>query len=554
MTKRRNFLKYGLRSAAGLVGAGIAAAVVGFLCIVPLPGFTALARSELVTPTPTDQRLICPGALVDVLSLNGDATAFGAVGIPEYVTSAQDTAITQTPVAAPDDIVGDELAQPQQLFAPAPTTDVTPQIAGVQSQQATTETLAGLATTACTQASTDAWLVGGSTETGRTTLLFLTNPTEVSANVTINVLGERGWVVGPGSSGIVVEPGTQRIVSLAALAPNVSNPVVHVTSTGGQVVPTLQQSVVRTLLPDGVELIAQGASPNVNLVIPGVRLSGMATHQASEGGMVTSDQEPAVRIGVPGTQESMVTVTAYGVSGEPVTVKATVAAERVLELPFGSLPDGIYTLVIMATEPVVVAARTINYADIDPFVVSTASPSPVGTSTPRASGRPTPTASATPAAAGASPSRAQTAALDDLGGDGFGSLEPVAPGQTLGSGATATWAPVLGGDFTWNVATLPILGDTLVNVSSGPHPTLTLFNANENDITLKFSQDDTALPDVTIPANGVRAVPLAAGTRYVLSSEMPVYATVSYAAQGLGASMSLTPASPLGSGIRVYPR
>ena len=556
MTKRRNFLRYGLRSAAGLVGAGIAAAVVGFLCIVPLPGFTALARSELVTPTPTDQRLICPGALVDVLSLDGDATAFGAVGIPEYVTSANDTAITHTPVAAPDDMVGDELAQPQQLFAPAPTTDLTPQIAGVQSQRAATESLSGFATAACTQASTDAWLVGGSTETGRTTLLLLTNPTEVTANVSLTVLSERGWVVGPGSSGIVVEPGTQRILSLAAIAPNVNNPVVHVTSTGGQVVPTLQQTVVRTLLPDGVELIAQGASPNVSLVIPGVRLSGMATHQSSEGGMVTSDQEPAVRVGVPGSQESEVTVTAYGVSGEPVTVKATVAPERVVELPFGSLPDGIYTLVVSATQPVVAAARTINYADTDPFATSTATPTPVGTSTPRASGRPTPTASpgALSGDTATSPSKALTAALDDVGGDGPVSGAPVAPGQTLGSGGAVAAPPLLGGDFTWNVATLPVVGDTLLNVSSGPHPTLTLFNSNETDITLKFSQGDTALPDVTIPANGVRAVSLAPGARYVLSSEMPVYATVSYAATGLGASMPLTPASPLGSGIRVYPR
>ena len=259
---------------------------------------------------------------------------------------------------------------------------------------------------------------------------------------------------------------------------------------------------------------------------------------------------------MPGSQESEVTVTAYGVSGEPVTVKATVAPERVVELPFGSLPDGIYTLVVSATQPVVAAARTINYADTDPFATSTATPTPVGTSTPRASGRPTPTASpgALSGDTATSPSKALTAALDDVGGDGPVSGAPVAPGQTLGSGGAVAAPPLLGGDFTWNVATLPVVGDTLLNVSSGPHPTLTLFNSNETDITLKFSQGDTALPDVTIPANGVRAVSLAPGARYVLSSEMPVYATVSYAATGLGASLPLTPASPLGSGIRVYPR
>jgi len=560
MTKRKNFLRYGLRSAAGLVGAAIAAAVVGFLCIVPLPHFTANARSELVTPTPTDQHLICPGSVVDVLSLDGDATSFGAVGVPEYVTSARETTITQTALSTPDASSGDSLTQPQQLFAPAPTTDVSPQIAGLQSQRVVSESIAGLATAACGEASTDAWLVGGSTQTGRTTLLFLANPTEVSANVTVTVLGEKGWVSGPGSSGIIVEPGSQRIVSLAALAPNVSSPVVRVTSTGGQVVPSLQQSVVRTLLPDGVEFIAQGASPNLRLVIPGIRLSGMTSQHASEGGMVTSDSEPAVRIGVPGENDSTVTVTAYGVSGKPVAVKSTIAAGRVVELPFGSLDDGVYTLVVTGTYPVVAAARTINYADVDPLATATAPPTPVGTSTPRAAPKPSssPTRSprSTPAAQPKTTgeSRAQTAALDDSGGeatlDGFST----APGQTLGPDASASAAPIVGGDFTWNVATLPILGETLVNVSSGPNPTLTVYNSGKEEVTIRLSQDDASLPDVTIPADGVRAVLLVPGARYVLSSEVGVYAAVNYAAIGLGASVPLTPASPLGSGIMVFPR
>jgi hypothetical protein len=560
MTKRKNFLRYGLRSAAGLVGAAIAAAVVGFLCIVPLPNVTATARSQLVTPTPTDQRLICPGSVVDVLTLDGDATSFGAAGVPEYITMERDTTITQTALSAPDASSGSELSQPQQLFAPAPTTDVSPHIAGVQSQQVATESLAGLATIPCGEASTDAWLVGGSTETGRTTLLFLANPTQVAANVTVTVLGEEGWVTGPGSSGIIVEPSSQRIISLASLAPNVNNPVVHVTSTGGQVVPTLQQSVVRTLLPDGVEMIAPGASPNVRLVIPGVRLSGMSSQHASEGGMVTSDSEPAVRVGVPGTKETTVTVTALGVSGKPVAVKSNIAAGRVVELPFGALEDGVYTLVVTATEPVVAAARTINYADVDPFVAATSSPAPVGTSAPQSTAKPSSSTTATPRAmnreqqGATSPARLETTALDEVGGDTPLDGAPVAPGQTVGPDAPSSVAPQTGGDFTWNVSTLPIVGDTLVTVASGPHPTLTIYNTSETDLTVRLSQGDTALPDVTIPADGVRAVALASGARYVLSSDVGVYAAVNYAATGLGSSVPLTPASPLGSGIMVFPR
>jgi len=561
MTKRKNFLRYGLRSAAGLVGAAIAAAVVGFLCIVPLPNFTATARSQLVTPTPADQRLICPGSIVDVLTLDGDATSFGAVGVPESVTSELETSITQTALSAPDASSGNSLTQPQQLFAPAPTTEATPQISGVQSQQVATESISGLATAACGEASTDAWLVGGSTQTGRTTLLFLANPTEVAANVTVTVLGENGWVSGPGSSGIIVEPASQRIISLAALAPNLANPVVRVTSTGGQVVPTLQQSVVRTLLPDGVELIAQGASPNVRLVIPGVRLSGMASQHASEGGVVTSDREPAVRVGVPGEQDVAVTVTAHGVSGKPVAVKSNIPAGRVVDLPFGSLDDGVYTLVVSATHPVVAAARTINYADIDPFTAATPAntPAPSGTITPQGMDETSPTSIRSPRLTPPAErpvtglSRAQTASLVDEG-DPELDVFLVAPGETLGPDALGSVAPLVGGDFTWNVSTLPVLGETLVSVSSGPQPTLTLFNSSKNDLTIRLSEGDTSLPDVTIPPFGVRAVPLKPGLGYVMSSEGAVYAAVNYAGKGRGASVPLAPASPLGSGIMVFPR
>jgi hypothetical protein len=478
--------------------------------------------------------------------------------------------MTQTALSAPDASSGDSLTQPQQLFAPAPTTDVDPQISGVQSQQAASESISGLAAAPCGEASSDAWLVGGSTQTGRTTLLFLANPTEVTANVTVSVLGENGWVSGPGSSGIVVEPASQRIVSLAALAPNVGNPVVRVTSTGGQVVPTLQHSVVRTLLPDGVELVAQGASPSLRLVIPGVRLSGLASQHASEGGMVTSDREPAVRVGVPGEQDAVVTVTAYGVSGKPVAVKSNIPGGSVLELPFGSLDDGVYTLVVSATHPVVAAARTINYADIDPFIAVTPvntspntpanTPAPSGTGTPQGRGEPTPSSNGSPRLTSTAErqvtgaSRAQTASLVYDEGDQAQDVYLAPPGENLQQDGSGALALLVGGDFTWNVSSLPVLGETLVSVSSGPNPTLTIFNSQKNDVTIRLSEGDRSLPDVTIPAYGVRAVPLSPRARYVLSSEVAVYAAVNYAGKGLGASAPLSPGSPLGSGIMVFPR
>jgi hypothetical protein len=284
----------------------------------------------------------------------------------------------------------------------------------------------------------------------------------------------------------------------------------------------------------------------------------MSDEHANEGGMVTSDLQPAIRVGVPGVKDAEVTVTAYGVSGDPVVVKSKVPSGRVTELPFGNLQDGIYSLVVTSTQPVVAAARAMNGAAIDPFATPTAAPTPLGSTTPKPTAKPTPRPqpSSTPGAlsAGDGPGAA-LAFLDDIGGDG----PAVDPGGGSpadgGGGSTFGGDPLsVGGDFTWSVATTPVLGDTLISVTSAPHPTLTLFNAGESSLTVGISQEGTSLSDVTIPTNGMRTIPLAAGARYVMTSTAQLYASVSYAAQGLGANMPLSPASALGSGVMIYPR
>ena len=555
MTKRTEVLRYGVRSLAGLLGAGIAAAVVGALCVIPLPGFTATARSELVTPTPTDQRLVCPGSLLDILSMNGDTSTFAAVGVPDVFTQAQDTSITQSSMGTPDVATGDSATAPQVLFAPAPTTDVQPLISGDQSQSIGQETLSGLAAAPCVDSSTDIWLVGGSTDTWRTTLLLLNNPTEVAANVNVAIFAENGPVTGPGGTGIVVEPGVQRVISLASIAPGVSAPVVHVTSSGGQVVATLQQSVVRTLLPDGVDFVTPSAAPNVSLVIPGVRLSGMATTHASEGGEVSSDEQPAVRVGVPGTADAEVTVTAYSAQTKPVTVKAKIPAGRVLELPFGEMDDGIYSLLVSSTKPVVAAARTIQTADVDPFASSTATPTPVGTKTAvptptkpaTASPSPTPGARGSSSTTGTGPA---LASLDDVSGGDVGT-----GGATPGGSSTyVAPAPKLGGDFTWLGSTLPVVGTTLVNVPEAPHPTLTLFNPTKSDVVVDLTQDGEQVAHLKVAAGSMQVVDVVAGTKYVMQSDQQIYGSLTFISTGKGASIPLNPSSPLAGGILVFPR
>ena len=356
--RRKTLIRVGIRALA-LVGASVlAAGMLAAAAYVPWPEYRAEAPSVLVQPAESRQQRVCPGPILALAEDPAAATTASSVGPAEVVTATEpaDAVLEQTPLEAPGNPRADTDGAPVAIAAEPGGVDAG-MLAGAQSQGVASETLAGFAAAACGEAVSESWLVAGATSLGRSGLVLLANPTPVAATVDVRVFGESGAVESPSSLGIIVPPGTQRVLSLAGLAPNLLSPVVHVTSTGGAIAASLEHSVVVGLAPAGVELTGATAAPATSQVIP-----GFAVPQA--GGIdslddhADGDDYPAVRLFAPGAEAVEVSIgVAAEAGGAGNTIESTLQPGQVIDVPLGSLDAGVYTLRIESDAPVVAAAR-----------------------------------------------------------------------------------------------------------------------------------------------------------------------------------------------------
>lgn len=365
MATKRRVAVLGARYAAGLIGIAVVVVAVGGAAIVPWPTVVHDAPSTLVTPVASDQLRVCPGPLLTLAEDSTQADAATSVGPFTAVYAASGTGsgwdevpVERTDLAATDNAQAQRDGAPSVLTVPVESgASDAPRVAGSQSQTAASETLGGLSAAACTEASSDSWLVSGSTDVGRTSLVLLSNPTTVVASVDLAVYGEAGQVEAPGSTGILVQPGSQRIVSLAGLAPNLRSPVVHVTATGGQVAAALQQSLIRGIQPGGVELNGPTTTPSTSQTIPGVVVSALAEESSADVGAV-SDDTPSVRVLVPGDDDATVSVGVQSEDGASTgtSLEIEVQAGIATEVPLTGVVAGNYTVKLNADRPLVAAA------------------------------------------------------------------------------------------------------------------------------------------------------------------------------------------------------
>jgi len=373
-TKRRVAL-VGARVTAGLIGVVAVVALTGAALLVPWPAMVAAVPSTMVTPVASDQQRVCPGPLLTLAEDSTQADAATSVGGFTTVYSARasgaaasDAAVQRSDLSAVDNSLSARDGSPVLLSVPVEDgAEAAPLVAGAQSQTAGTETLGGLAAAACTEASSDSWLVSGSTDVGRTSLVLLSNPTKVVASVNLAVFGEGGRVDAPGSTGILVQPGTQRVVSLAGLAPNLRSPVVHVTATGGQVAAALQQSLIRGIQPSGVELTGPTMTPSATQTIPGVVVTTPGGPTSADDGAV-ADGTPSVRVLIPGDSAATVSVGVQSEDGASTGTSLEVEIQPGVstEIPLPGLAPGNYTVRVNADEPLVSAVVTTTQGTVSP--------------------------------------------------------------------------------------------------------------------------------------------------------------------------------------------
>jgi hypothetical protein len=356
----------GVRVVAGTIGLAVALAAIAGATFLPIPSYTATPATVEVTPVPTAQQLVCPGALLRLGDETGQsATTASSLGAPSIRSGASAGEVTTTELQQSDAATGATSSAPTLVGSADGDADGDDVIVGAsESQRLDDGDFAGLATAACAPVASETWLVGGSTAVGRTTLITLANPSDVISTVSLAISAETGGISAPGVTGIVVQPHGQRVLPLAGFAPGVESPVVHVTSRGGQIVANLQQSTVRGIEAGGVDFVGASRAPSTTQVIPGVRISNSGGVQTELGEEGYADLATVLRIFVPGTDQASaeVTVTSDDGTATGTSFSVELAAGEVDDLALDDLVDGTYTVQVSSTKPVVAGARVSTVA------------------------------------------------------------------------------------------------------------------------------------------------------------------------------------------------
>ena len=206
-----------------------------------------------------------------------------------------------------------------------------------------------LALTACQQADEDQWLVAGGGRPGRTERLVLTNPGEDAVTADVQVWGSQGPLEVTGGTGIVVPPGGRTVELLDALAPGADVPVVRVTASGGPVVAHLSDEWRDGTTDLGGEIVAPGAGPGTDLVLPALPRGG-----AEEDGNVV------LRLLAPDS-DAVVDLTALTVDGgQALPAHVTRLEEgKAVHVVLDDLPRGAVGLRVRSTTPVVAGAASV---------------------------------------------------------------------------------------------------------------------------------------------------------------------------------------------------
>lgn len=236
----------------------------------------------------------------------------------------------------------------------APTGEMSAMAAGTTTALTVDGDLRGLAAARCVMPDTAAVFVAGSTGTGESAQLVLTNPGATAATVSLDAWGATGVIDTSALGSVLVAPRSQRVILLEAAAPDQERLAVQLRATGGEVAAHVQTSHLDGLTPAGTDLLSPGAAPARSQVLPGLVL-----------GEATGD-DSVLRLFNPGQAEAQVSVTLLGdpdVVAVPGAEDITIDPGTVIDISLAGLPAGEWGLQVAATEPVAAGALLLAAED-----------------------------------------------------------------------------------------------------------------------------------------------------------------------------------------------
>jgi hypothetical protein len=237
-------------------------------------------------------------------------------------------------------------------------------VAATEYDSVNSEFAAGYLATECGDALNDQWLIGGSTTTGRDTIVTISNGSDVEARIDLEIWGSTGKVDAPGSQGIVIPAKSQRSYSVAGFAPDEASPAIHLVSNGAAVWATLQTTVVRGLVPGGLDRIGPVAAPTTLLSFPVIRVPSEESIGALLVDPSYTDVVAALRFLAPGDTDASVTITLDPYAeGDSQVVTATIPSGSTLDIPISELSAGDWAVMVESDQPIVAAAR-VGFHDV----------------------------------------------------------------------------------------------------------------------------------------------------------------------------------------------
>lgn len=329
-----------------LVGIVIAAAcVVGVIAAVtiPWPGSAGEPAQVAVTPSAGDTTLVCTGDFRALGRNSMDAAQQLSAGTPDLTVDSNGPREDST-LTAPEL----EGAGAPQRFTGSAEQSGAALVAAAESITLRDDDLSGLAASACREARTESWLVGGAVETGTSDLVILSNPGDVTATATLTVFGLEQT-----SSTTLVPAGTQVSVPLSSIAAGAQDPVVRVTAAGAPLRVQLQSSLIRTLDPSGIDLQDSAGAPSSSLAFAGIQVVAKSADSALT----------VVRLmATDAATEARITVRANGANVQQLSVPLESATPT--EVTLDGLEPGMYSLEVETDAPVVGAVRQTTHAGV----------------------------------------------------------------------------------------------------------------------------------------------------------------------------------------------
>ncbi|THG30727.1 DUF5719 family protein [Naasia lichenicola] len=502
------------RVTSGVVALGAAFVLIAGASVLPLPTLDTSAEGVEITPVSVGQERVCPGPLLRLGDANGQgATTVNAFGAANMVSSSGAATLTPSPLQDVD-VVSSQSGQTSALLSSTTATVASDLLSGAQAQTAFESDAFGLAAISCNEGGATSWIVAGATDTGRTSLLLLANPSPVPATVDIYLYGVEGPVEAGGLSQLIIAPHTQRVLPLSGYAPGDAQLAMRIDSTGGLISATLEQSIVRGLEPGGVDLVGPSATPSRTQIIPGVRVATSAARdqRAQVGG--SQDVETTLRVMVPGADNATVTVGVTGDTADALgtSLEVTARSGTVTDILLPGLTDGTYTVTAKSNVPIVTAVRA-----------SVVSP----------------------------PDDSSSESDDEEEEDEEETTVSQGGELVSGSGADVTIVDGERIDLAWFASASELEEDTTFAVAGGPAPRLSLVNSGDADTSVTLTAADGTAQEIAVPAGGAVSVDVGV-TFYTLSNVASVRGAVSFQGDGALASYPVRQANPLATPLTVY--